>query len=89
MGHFQKMRRRSHVKQARGPLRRIVEVRHRSEWLAPMERLECDHWQPARQDLVGVTNAEKRRCSACHSGRVLWGPEGQLPSTPRPEEEKV
>lgn len=46
-----------------GPLRRIVET-----WYVNgvrMERYECGHEREAKRDLMGYTNAVKRRCKRC------------------------
>lgn len=46
-----------------GPLRRIVEITYQGD--VPWERLECGHEAPAKQDLMGYTNAARRRCWRC------------------------
>jgi len=51
----------------RGPLRKIVG----SEYLPggrTWETLECGHQQLARRDLMGETNAVRRRCPKCKKG---------------------
>lgn len=54
------------------PLRKIVgQVR----WPIPgdlrvyRDLLECGHVVPIKQDLVGETNAYRRRCKKCQSGK--------------------
>jgi hypothetical protein len=46
-----------------GPLRKIVSTRYRGE--TPFETLECGHEIMAKRDLMGFTNAERRRCRKC------------------------
>lgn len=57
------------------PLRRIVSTRLEplmladgvtpSEYLRPVEVLECGHTMPPRSDIFGETNAGSRRCAEC------------------------
>jgi hypothetical protein len=59
----------------RGPLRKVVghkPTAHGSMW----EVLECGHWQPPRSDLVGETNAQRRRCGKCKRGLPPDAPVG-------------
>ena len=50
-----------------GPLRKIVRHHYgRGTW---HEILECGHTQLPVRDLVGETNAERRRCRKCKLGR--------------------
>ncbi len=46
-----------------GPLRKVV-----SSWFVgevPFEKLECGHEIVAKRDLMGFTNAVRRRCRKC------------------------
>jgi hypothetical protein len=46
-----------------GPLRRVV-----ASWCVGkyvFERYECGHEREAKRDLMGYTNAVRRRCRAC------------------------
>ena len=50
----------------KAPLRKIV----RRFWGGqngnlPMEELECGHTQMQKQDIIGPTNAYRRRCKKC------------------------
>lgn len=47
----------------RGPLRRIVATEYVGD--IPRETLECGHVQTATRDLMGYTNAVRRRCWRC------------------------
>ena len=51
------------------PLRAIVATEH-DECGARIEVLECGHKQRQRQDMIGPTNAYRRRCRHCapHDG---------------------
>jgi len=46
-----------------GPLRKIVSTDYRGG--IPWETLECGHEQAAKRDLMGFTNAVRRRCHYC------------------------
>lgn len=46
-----------------GPLRKVVSVEYKGD--APLETLECGHVAIAKRDLMGYTNAARRRCRAC------------------------
>lgn len=46
-----------------GPLRKIVSTDYRGD--IPYETLECGHEQAAKRDLMGFTNAVRRRCHYC------------------------
>ena len=46
-----------------GPLRKIMSVRCLSD--IPWETLECGHEVMAKRDLMGFTNAVRRRCWKC------------------------
>lgn len=46
-----------------GPLRKVVSVEYRGD--APLETLECGHVAIAKRDLMGYTNAARRRCRKC------------------------
>lgn len=46
------------------PLRKIVEW-FTNEHGTPCERLECGHVVHERQDIIGPTNANRRRCRKC------------------------
>lgn len=46
------------------PLRKIVD-RGRNEHGSPTETLECGHIVHERQDHIGPTNANRRRCMQC------------------------
>jgi hypothetical protein len=48
----------------RAPLRRITE-RFVNAHGVPCERLECGHDQVVRSDIIGPTNAARRRCEPC------------------------
>lgn len=48
----------------RDPLRKIV-GRDENEHGVPLEVLECGHKQPVRNDMIGPTNAYRRRCRRC------------------------
>ncbi len=58
------------------PLRKIVEYRAMIPPRAPkgttselvFEVLECGHAQLPRTDIIGETNAVRRRCNACKRG---------------------
>lgn len=47
-----------------GPLRKIV-ARPRNEHGVEMETLECGHTIRVKRDLMGPTNAVRRRCPTC------------------------
>ncbi len=51
-----------------GPLRKIVG--NCSVGYAMMEDLECGHLQMPKRDLMGETNAVRRRCIHCKSNRA-------------------
>lgn len=71
MGHLSNMRHQGRGPRPRsngsnkGPLRKVVD----REWLAggdrSVETLECGHTQLAVCDLMGETNAVRRRCWKC------------------------
>lgn len=46
-----------------GPLRKIVSTDYRGG--IPWETLECGHEIAAKRDLMGFTNAVRRRCWNC------------------------
>ena len=46
-----------------GPLRKIVSTEYRGD--TPFETLECGHTIMAKRDLMGFTNAARRRCRKC------------------------
>lgn len=46
-----------------GPLRKIVSVEYKGQ--TPYETLECGHTNMAKRDLMGFTNATRRRCRKC------------------------
>lgn len=46
-----------------GPPRKIVSTDYRGG--IPWETLECGHEQAAKRDLMGFTNAVRRRCHYC------------------------
>ena len=46
-----------------GPLRKIVSTEYKGD--APFETLECGHALMAKRDLMGFTNAVRRRCWKC------------------------
>lgn len=46
-----------------GPLRKIVSTCYTGG--APLETLECGHEIMAKRDLMGFTNAIRRRCRKC------------------------
>lgn len=46
-----------------GPLRLVVETWHVGDFR--MERYECGHEAQAKRDLMGYTNAARRRCRQC------------------------
>lgn len=46
-----------------GPLRKVVSVQQTGG--TPLETLECGHTILAKRDLMGVTNAFRRRCWMC------------------------
>lgn len=46
-----------------GPLRKIVSTRYAGD--VPFETLECGHEIMAKRDLMGFTNAARRRCRKC------------------------
>lgn len=72
-GHLSNMRARGAGPRPRsngsksGPLRKIVGTC----WVggARMEALECGHLQMPKCDLMGETNAVRRRCHRCKSNR--------------------
>lgn len=47
-----------------GPLRRVVASEYRSGGV-PWETYECGHQAAAKRDLIGFTNATRRRCRQC------------------------
>lgn len=48
------------------PLRKVVGYVPHPEYPAvTLEELECGHTQHIKQDMVGETNAERRRCGKC------------------------
>lgn len=49
---------------SKAPLRRIVDTLVTDDGLR-FEVLECGHRQPQRQDMIGPTNAYRRRCRRC------------------------
>ena len=46
-----------------GPLRKVVSVEHKGG--VPFETYECGHVEVAKRDLMGFTNAARRRCRKC------------------------
>jgi hypothetical protein len=46
-----------------GPLRKVVSVEYKAG--VPFETYECGHVEIAKQDLMGYTNASRRRCRKC------------------------
>ncbi len=46
-----------------GPYRRVVSVAYSAG--GPMETYECGHIAMAKRDLIGFTNAARRRCWEC------------------------
>ena len=46
-----------------GPLRKIVSTEYKGD--TPFETLECGHTIMAKRDLMGFTNAVRRRCWKC------------------------
>jgi hypothetical protein len=52
----------------RAPMRKIV-GRFLGFDDVPMERLECGHGVPVRADMLGATDAIKRRCRLCREAR--------------------
>jgi hypothetical protein len=74
MGSFAKMHRENRFRKPRqntAPLRKVVG----REPLDPAtdqwgrEILECGHRQHVREDFIGPTNANRRRCRQCAAGR--------------------
>lgn len=68
MGHLSKMMHegrgpRPNRGSNKNPLRKIVDHRYLGD--RRMERLECGHEQFAVCDLMGETNAVRRRCREC------------------------
>ena len=62
MGHLSDLHHRGRIRPRRGsnkdPLRKIVTF-------GEIETLECGHEQRQVQDLIGPTNAVRRRCHRC------------------------
>jgi hypothetical protein len=50
------------------PLRKIVSTEF-DQHDRRIEVLECGHKQPQRQDMIGPTNAYRRRCAPCGKGK--------------------
>jgi hypothetical protein len=48
-----------------GPLRKILATEYKG--VTPFETLECGHTIMAKRDLMGFTNAVRRRCWECKS----------------------
>lgn len=48
-----------------GPLRKIVSTEYKGD--VPFETYECGHVAIAKRDLMGFTNATRRRCRKCGS----------------------
>jgi len=46
-----------------GPLRKVVFVEYKGG--VPFETYECGHVAIAKRDLMGYTNAARRRCRKC------------------------
>lgn len=46
-----------------GPLRKVVSVEYKCG--VPFETYECGHVAIAKRDLMGYTNATRRRCRKC------------------------
>lgn len=46
-----------------GPLRKIIATEYKGD--TPFETLECGHTLMAKRDLMGFTNAVRRRCRKC------------------------
>jgi hypothetical protein len=71
MGHLSRMRSQGKVRggsggHGKGPLRLIV--RSVQIGYGVFEVLECGHRQLPVRDLIGETNAKRRRCSKCKRG---------------------
>jgi hypothetical protein len=61
------------LRESKGPLRAIigyveVPIVEGSRWTVIRERLECGHVVNIRQDIIGPTNAHRRRCRRCRDG---------------------
>ena len=56
----------------KGPLRKVVKNidNPAGDRLTPWELLECGHSQPMVQDMIGPTNAYRRRCRGCHANAL-------------------
>lgn len=73
MGHLSNQRRNGGGPRPRsngsdtGPLRKVVG--HCRVGYTTMEALECGHLQMPKSDLMGQTNAYRRRCRFCKAGR--------------------
>jgi hypothetical protein len=56
----------------RQPLRRIVETKPSHVYgAAAVEVLECGHEQRQKSDMIGLTNAYRRRCRQCAMRRTI------------------
>lgn len=53
----------------RHPLRRVVGERYDQRTGRIIETLECGHEVPRKQDIIGETNAVRRRCRRCGAER--------------------
>lgn len=53
----------------RAPLRKIVDYKERPYPLPALEVLECGHEVRPREDMIGPTNAARRRCRRCQMQR--------------------
>lgn len=49
-----------------GPLRRVTSIEYKGG--VPFETYECGHVAVAKRDLMGFTNAARRRCRQCKGG---------------------
>lgn len=60
----------------RGPLRKVVGTVYPPEYPGVRhELLECGHSQPPREDIIGETNAYRRRCWRCKRATTQKGGE--------------
>lgn len=67
-------------RQRKGPLRKIINSGIGVNPAYPdcfYELLECGHLQLPVEDLIGRTNAERRRCRKCNRGAPVDLPERQ------------
>jgi len=62
-----------------GPLRKVVASWYVGSVL--MERYECGHEAEGKRDLMGYTNAMKRRCTRCKRDSLVDQPQSLAPPT--------